>query len=143
MDYQKIALELFSQLRNNSKESLTELLNEFTRGEVGVLGYLAFDKNSVTAGELSEKLNVSTARIASILNSLENKGYIKRKEDKLDKRKTLVAITKKGEKLARNAKNDIIKKITKVIKEVGYEEIKKYIEIAMKIKKVLQEDEKC
>ena len=45
------------------------------RGEVGVLNYLAFDKNEATAGKLSEKLNVTTARVASILNSLENKKY--------------------------------------------------------------------
>ena len=45
------------------------------RGEVGVLNYLACDKNEATAGKLSEKLNVTTARVASILNSLENKKY--------------------------------------------------------------------
>ena len=124
-------------MRNNSKISLTEMLNDFNRGEIGVLGYLVFDRNNVTSGELSEKLNVTTARIASVLNSLENKGYIKRNVDVNDKRKTLVSITEDGEKLAYEIKEKLTNKIIKVIKEVGYDDIKEYMRIAFKIRKIL------
>lgn len=137
MNIEEIAETLFQQLKPTSSNSLTEDLNEFNRGEIGVLSYLAFDKNEAPAGELSEKLNVTTARIASILNSLENKNYIKRKEDKLDKRKTLVSITNKGKELANNTKKEIIEKIIKVVKEVGYKEVKDYVKIALKIREVL------
>lgn len=136
MNYEEIAETLFEQLKINTC-SLTEILNEFNRGEVGVLSYLAFDKDEVSSGELSEKLNVTTARIASILNSLENKGFIKRKTDKLDKRKTLVTITNKGKTLAQDTKQEIINKIIKVIKEIGLEEIKEYMRIVLKIRNVL------
>ena len=139
MNTEEIAELIFKQLKPTNSNSITEDLNEFSRGEVGVLGYLAFDKNEVTAGELSEKLGVTTARTARTLNSLENKAYIIRKEDKFDKRKTVVAITSKGMELALNNKREIINKITKVINEVGYEDIKKYIEITLKIRKVLDE----
>lgn len=137
MNVEEIAEILFQQLKPTSSASLTEVLNEFNRGEVGVLSYLAFDKDKVTAGELSEKLNVTTARIASILNSLENKEYIKRKEDNLDKRKTLVSITNKGKDLATTTKKEVINKIIKVVEEVGYDEIKDYVRIALKIRNVL------
>lgn len=137
MNYDEIADLIFQQLRKETT-SLTNIANEFNRGEIGVLGYLAFEKDEVLAGILSEKLNVSTARIASILNSLENKGYIKRMEDKNDKRKTLVAITKEGKTLAINTKNEITNKIVKVIKEIGCDEIKEYARIALKIRKVLE-----
>ena len=137
MNVEEIAEILFQQLKPTSSTSLTEVLNEFNRGEAGVLGYLAFDKDEATAGELSEKLNVTTARIASILNSLENKEYIKRKEDNLDKRKTLVSITTKGKELANITKREIIEKIIIVVEEVGYDEIKDYVRIALKIRDVL------
>lgn len=137
MNVEEIAEILFQQLKPTSSTSLTEVLNEFNRGEVGVLGYLAFDKDEATAGELSEKLNVTTARIASILNSLENKEYIKRKEDNFDKRKTLVSITTKGKELANITKREIIEKIIRVVEEVGYDEIKDYVRIALKIRDVL------
>lgn len=137
MNVEEVAEILFQQLKPTSSASLTEVLNEFNRGEVGVLSYLAFDKNEATAGELSEKLNVTTARVASILNSLENKKYIKRKDDNLDKRKTLVSITNKGKELANITKREVIKKIIKVVEQVGYDEIKDYVRIALKIRDVL------
>ena len=138
MNTEEMAEVIFQQLKPTSSSSLVESLNEFNRGEVGVLGYLAFDKDEATAGELSEMLNVSTARIASILNSLENKKYIKRKSDCLDKRKTLVVITDMGMELAVNTKKEIINKIVKVINDVGYDEIKDYINITLKIRKSLE-----
>lgn len=128
---------LFSKLKPNS---LNNILNEFNRGEIGVLSYLAFDKNEVSAGELSDNLNVTTARIASILNSLESKEYISRSENIKDKRKILVRITKQGKELAIKAKQEIIDKIIKIIQEVGYEELKNYIDVALKIKKILDEN---
>ena len=137
MNTNEIAESLFEQLKPTTSTSLTEALNDFSRGEVGVLGYLAFDKDEATAGELSEKLQVTTARIASILNSLESKEYIIRREDKSDKRKTVVVITKKGIDLATKTKKEIIDKIIKVINEVGYEEVNEYIRIATKIRTVL------
>lgn len=138
MNTKEIAEILFEQLKPTTSTSLTEALNEFSRGEVGVLSYLAFDKKEATAGELSEKLNVTTARIASILNSLENKNYIKRTSDKTDKRKTLVTITKNGKQLAITTKQEIINKITKVIEEVGYTEVKEYVRLATKIRQALE-----
>lgn len=138
MTNEEIAEYLFQQLKTNTSTSLTEVLNEFSKGEVGVLSYLAFDKNSASSGELSEKLNVTTARIARILNSLESKKLIKRKEDKLDKRKIIVEITKEGVILARVTKREIINKIIGVVEEVGYEEIKEYVRIALKIREVLK-----
>lgn len=137
MERDNLAEILFQELRCNTSTSLGEILNEFNRGEIGVLGYLAFEKDEATAGELSEKLNVTTARIASILNSLEAKDYIKRTEDNKDKRKTLVVVTKKGKALAKKAKKEVINKITKVINEVGEEEAKEYIRITLKIREIL------
>lgn len=137
MERDNLAEILFQELRCNAYTSLGEILNEFNRGEIGVLGYLAFEKDKATAGELSKNLNVTTARVARILNSLETKGYIKRTEDNQDKRKTLVVITQNGESLAKKAKKEVIDKITKVINEIGEEEAKEYIRITLKIREIL------
>lgn len=137
MERDNLAEILFQELRCNASTSLGEILNEFNRGEIGVLGYLAFEKDKATAGELSENLNVTTARVARILNSLETKGYIKRTEDNQDKRKTLVVITQNGESLAKKAKKEVIDKITKVIEEIGEKEAKEYIRITLKIREIL------
>lgn len=137
MKREEFADFLFNQLKPTNARSLTDALNNFSRGEVGVLSYLVFDKSEASAGELSEKLNVSTARIASILNSLESKEYITRKVDSLDKRKTLVVITKKGKELAISTKKEITDMLLKIIDEVGYDDIKEYVRILQKIRNVI------
>ena len=137
INIEEYAENLFNRLKPTNFKSLTDELNYFNRGEVGVLSYLAFDKNETSSGELSEKLNVSTARIASILKSLENKKYIRRKEDSLDKRKTLVVITESGKELAVETKKELMDILIKVIKEIGYEDIEEYTRIVQKIRKVL------
>lgn len=137
MEKDNLAEILFQKLQSKTCTTLSEISNEVSRGEIGVLGYLAFEKDEVTAGELSENLNVTTARIASILNSLEAKNYIKRKEDSKDKRKTLVVITENGRVLAKKAKKEVIEKIKKVINEVGEEDMKEYLRIVLKIREIL------
>lgn len=127
----------FEELRKNTTLSVSEMLKDFTKGEIGVLSYLSFDKNEVTAGELSEKLHVSTARIASILNGLENKGYINRKEDVFDKRKIIINITGCGKDLAIKTKEDIINKLSYIINELGEKDAKEYLRITLRIKNIL------
>lgn len=136
-DNRQLAEVIFNQLKSNTQTSLDEILSDFNKGEIGVLSYLAFDNDKVTSGTLSEKLNVTTPRMASILNSLENKGYIKRSSDDSDKRKSLVTITSKGNKLAKDAKSKILNKIISVIKEIDYNDIEEYIRINQKIKDIL------
>lgn len=137
MNQEELAKSLLKQLRCNTEISLSDLLNDFSRGEIGVLSYLVCEKNEVSAGELSTQLNVTTARIAKILKSLEAKKYIIRKKEEKDKRKTVVAITKKGKELAKTTEKEIIRKITKVIAEIGEEQIKEYIKMALKISEIL------
>ena len=137
MDYEQLAETIFEELKSNTQTSLDEMLSDFNKGEIGVLSYLAFDENKVTSGVLSEKLNVTTPRMASILNSLENKGYIKRNSDINDKRKALITITTKGNKFAQSVKNKLLNKIILVIKQIDYEDVKEYIRINTMIKNIL------
>lgn len=133
----EILEQIFNELRIRSKHSLIDSLNEFNKGEIGVLSYLMFDCDGVSAGCLSNQLNVSTARIASILNSLEDKKYIKRISDNNDKRKTIVYITNNGKELVNQCKKEILNKINNVLNDIGIEDIKRYINISNKIRNSL------
>lgn len=133
----EILEQVFDELRTRSKSSLIESLNDINKGEIGVLSYLMFDCDGVSAGCLSNNLNVSTARIASILRSLESKGYINRLNDDGDKRKTIVMITSKGKEIINNIKKEIINKLDFVLNDIGLDDIKKYIVISNKIRNSL------
>ena len=78
----------------NRKENRVVL--DSIRGEYGVLRYLMYVEDQVSAGELTTQLHVVPGRMTDILNSLENKGCITRKKDEEDLRRLKVCITEKG-----------------------------------------------
>lgn len=63
-------------------------------GYIPVLSILS--KECMTAGAISEKFKISTARVAKILNYLEDKKYVVRQKQNNDKRVTFVCITEEG-----------------------------------------------
>lgn len=96
MDYRKGAETLFEYMQRTLKLDMFKNLNDISQGEMAVLGYLSFQHDGATAGELSAAFEVGTSRTAAILNTLEKKEFARRAHDKLDKRRVLVFISNKG-----------------------------------------------
>ncbi len=145
MNYEKKISEFFEKFMSSSKCSFDRFFDGFNKGELGALGFLSKNKE-VNSKDLSEFLEVSTARVASILNSLENKKLIVRENDVDDKRKTLVNITDDGEKLTHEMKDEISKRIKYVVKEIGTEKFEEYLDLTVQISEILkkyEEDEMC
>lgn len=145
MKYEKMISEFFEKFMSSSKCSFDKFFGGFNKGELGALGFLSNNKE-VNSKDLSEFLEVSTARVASILNSLEHKKLIVRENDADDKRKTLVNITDDGEKLTQEMKVEISKRIKHVVEEIGVEKFEEYLDLTMQISDILkkyEEDEIC
>ena len=77
-------------LNNARREDLSQV---FSQGEMRLLGCLHAGADGRTAGELSMLLELSTARIAAMLNNLERKGAITRARDEADRRRVVVRLT--------------------------------------------------
>lgn len=88
--------ELYNLLAEFLNRRINRTVQDSIRGEYGVLRYLKFIEDDVTAGMLSEQLHVVPGRMTDILKSLEYKGFIKRCRNDEDKRKVNVCITDKG-----------------------------------------------
>lgn len=130
------AEEFFTIIAKNKKKLVDIPLN-FSQGEQGMLLYLTFVKDELTASELSDGLGVSLPRIMSMLTSLESKNMVKKSSDESDKRKTIISITEKGRKMVENSKEKAIDKITKIIDKMDEKDIDEYIRIARKIGEIL------
>ncbi len=100
----KEIMEIFIKPKKN-KHQIQEIIGELSKGEVGVLAYLLNVNNNISSNELEKHLQVSSARIASTLNSLEKKGLIKRSKSEEDKRKIIISITKNGSKMMYRVKS--------------------------------------
>ena len=145
MKYEEVIEDFFTRFEPHTKCSFDKVFGNFNKGELGVLGYLNNIKGQISSGELSSVLDVSTARIASILNSLENKKLIIRKCDSFDKRKILINITEKGVKLTQDMKNEVQKRIEYLIGKIGLDSFEQYLDLTIMINDVFNnyEEEIC
>ena len=96
MREENLGEELYSLLAEVLNRKENRVVLDSIRGEYGVLRYLMYVEDQVSAGELTTQLHVVPGRMTDILNSLENKGCITRKKDEEDLRRLTVCITEKG-----------------------------------------------
>ena len=120
-------IELTHKLYQIQKDSLSFLL----KGENGVLLYLN-EEEEVTPSMISNVFKVSSARVASTLNSLEKKDYIKRIQSDKDKRVIYIKLTKAGNDEALVLKNQYYNSLNKLFAELGEEDTVKALEILEK-----------
>lgn len=138
MNAREKAEELF-QVIMMRKKFLVRLPLNCSQGEMGALLYFTLVKDGITASKLSEILNVSLPRVASMLNSLEVKQFIRKETNSGDKRKINIYVTEMGRKLILNKKKEAIDKITKIIERLDEEEINQYIKLTKKIGGIIEE----
>lgn len=139
MNDKELATKLLKDLWDNRPNRLNNFLDEFNKGEFGLLNYIYFETKEVSAGMLSEKLKVSTARIASILNSLEAKKLIKRKIGTDDKRKVVVEITTEGKEIIKKYQEEVVNKVSYIISRIGQEKAKQYFDIMLEINSIIND----
>lgn len=100
MEEENLSEELYNLLADLLNRKMNRTVLDSIRGEYGVLRYLVYVQDNVSAGLLTQQLHVVPGRMTDILNSLENKGLIARRRDEEDRRKVNVCITPQGRKQA-------------------------------------------
>ena len=120
MDYNELAQTFIHSVKKPGKMRALSRFNAYSHGEHQVIYFLF--KNSgkaIMPSDIAKFTNTSTARIATILNSLEDKGMIIREISREDRRKILVSITDKGRKTAEKAYDQTISDIASVFQTMG------------------------
>lgn len=135
MNYNEKAEEIFETVTKR-KKYIDKVPSNISQGESGVLLYLLNSNNNVSQSDLSEKLDVSIARIVATINTLQKKELIEKKIDANDKRKTIISITEAGKEIITQRKKQAIQFIENVIKELDEKEIEQYIAINKKIEEI-------
>lgn len=140
MIYRKLATQLikyqFSLLR--SKPNDVKGL-DIVRGKKRVIGYLIEVEDGVNPKKISDFMGVSTARIANILNKLEEQELIVRTPDSVDKRQIVVNLTANGRTLGLEYQNEIISELSKMLEALGEDDAREYVRITKKIYEISKE----
>lgn len=127
-----MAKQLFMLVGLMQREPIKKM-QKISQGEMAMLGFLMYEKSETNPKELSERFNLSTARVANTLNSLERKEYIKRVHDSLDRRKVMVYITEKGKEVFTEAEKEALNEFSKLLSYLGENDSLCLLEIIDKI----------
>ena len=104
-----------------------------SRGELCLLMHLKRQSDLVLPSELSEAMSVSTARVARLLKTLEDRALIQRSIDPTDRRRIIVKLTEEGERYLEAVYARTHKRASAVIEALGAEDTEAFIRIAEKI----------
>ena len=138
-DNSKLALELLSYMHMMGKSGRPKHIDGAFRGEMFALHYIAKQEAPVLPGEISDEMNVSSARIAQTLNNIEKKGWITRKIDPSDRRRILVELTPEGQKVDEAQRQCMLDKAIQMLSVLGEEDAKEYVRITGKLAKSFSE----
>lgn len=118
---------------------------ELNKGEFYVLHHIFHQMDGkkaadITPTELSEAMEVTKPAISKMLNVLENKGYIVRKQDPKDRRAVYVALTEKGQTVREKSMEMTANAVDRIIQQMGDEAADRLIDA---LQDLLQAMKKC
>ena len=129
MDYTELSRELMKTLHTYYHIQMQRKLNNAAHGEAFALQYIYVNNGMTMPSEIKTAMSVSSARIATVLNGLEDKGLITRQVDSKDRRRTILKLTPEGEKKAIEAEQKLLKTIIKTLEFLGEEDAKDCVRI--------------
>ena len=133
----KQILNMLKQMTSAHPAELFKHMDDTRAGIGAVLKLLYTADAPITAGMISEWLNVSTARVAVLLKKMDAKGLITKEKDPVDARVTIVNLTDFGRKTIESMWEDVKSQMGKVIDAIGEERLLEYIEISKEILQIV------
>lgn len=133
------AMTILDELRNCVPRDLFTRLDELHKGTGFLLGLLAMADGVVYAGDIARQMDVSTARIAALLNKMEKNGYIRREPSTEDARKTVVTLTQPGRTWIRKTREQALDQTELLLERVGSDDVWEFIRLSKKIKEAMEE----
>jgi MarR family transcriptional regulator, organic hydroperoxide resistance regulator len=139
MDYQALALKMVESMYIISKNRPQRELGKSMRGEAFVMQYITLRGGPVAPSDMSQFMNISTARMAVALNGLEKKGLVTRRIDPADRRRILVDLTEKGREFATRQHNHMITHTVRVMEKLGEQDAVEFVRILGRLADMVDE----
>ena len=127
-----IAIEILKSAEKKNCKYITSFLDEWTKGLYVILRIIDISETEVVAGDISNKLGISTARVAVALATLERKKWIKKHKSKVDARKTVVELTDLGKEMLIARGQELVEIIKRFLDKLNDEEILQFMNIVKK-----------
>lgn len=128
---------LLEKLKKAPPSEIFQNVDMSTAGIRAILKVLNETDAQVTAGKISEYMNVSTARVAVLLKKMVAKGLIEKQQDSSDKRIVVVTLSEHGKQVANMFKTGLYSRIGELIDKIGMDKMLEFAEISNEIHSVM------
>ena len=118
-------------------------MDETQAGIGAVLRLLHTSEEEITAGKISEVLNISTARVAVLIRKMAAKGLITKARSSVDARVTMVGLTELGVRTVEEMRREMYRQMGLVIDAVGEERLREFLKIATEIRAAVNPPQFC
>ncbi|NLM39808.1 MAG: MarR family transcriptional regulator [Firmicutes bacterium] len=136
----ELALDLIEALESLRRSSWPHDLDSampVTPSEMHLLLYLYHRCDPAKAGmqpsELGDLLQIARPTVSSLVNSLEEKGFVERRNSTSDRRAVLVCLTKEGIELIAQAHAEMEKHIGRLVEFLGVEDTQELIRLIRRV----------
>lgn len=154
MNYENYVKEFFSVMEVTRKINYKHFHNSDNKGPLTlsesmmlccINDYVKIQKEKnqsllgLKASEISKQLKTTKPATSKMLNILEEKGYIERITNKVDRRAVYVNITEAGIKVLQDQRDKNVKLMAKILQRMGEDDIKNIIMLMKKMNSIMEE----
>lgn len=117
---------------------LTPRVRNSTRGETAVLERLRRADGPLAPKDLALGGHVSSARVANVLRSLEEKGLVERRPSEADRRGVEVSLTPKGVERADANRAEMRNMLVRYLRELGEQDARELVRIIERSRRIVE-----
>lgn len=111
--------------------------NFSNNGMIGVLLLLHRSSKSVTAGQISEALHISNARVTALIKKMADKDLIRKETGEADARVTEIQMTDHGREVIEVIQKERREQLEAMIDQIGMDRLLEYFDIAEQISAIM------
>lgn len=129
---------LILRLRSSMPDELLVPVNQMQFGAGAALQYLyEHQEQAVSAGDLSQFLQVSSARVAALLRRLEARELIVKEKGASDGRVTVVRLSQKGVDYVELRHQQLEEKLSTIVDQIGMEKLEEFMQLGVQIRQCM------
>ena len=121
-------LDFLTTIHSLAQLNFSVVLSQISQGEFLVMSAInklerLHSSSNYGISNIADSLHVSSPAISRTITALENKGYVERKIDKLNRRNTLVRLTESGTEVFQNECDRIYQFMNNVVNRMGEDKL--------------------
>lgn len=131
-------VSVMKRLHERPPEDTLRKFNDDNAGINCMLKYLEQVGRPVSAGEISEYMHVSTARVSVLLRKMSERNFIIRENSSKDARRLMISLSERGRAEDLRHREEMINIFGRIIDKIGKERMEEFISITNDIKEEMK-----